>query len=524
MSATYSNQQPRVVVIGAGVGGLTLAALLARDGYGVTVLEAQTYPGGCASTFYHKGYRFESGATLAGGFQPNGPHALLAAELDIDWPIHACEPAWVVHLPDRSVALDNQYTDIVAKFPQTTTFWRQQHRIADLTWKMSAQGLPWPPTSLPELLQIVRVGLNNFPQDIMLAPLGLDTVKQWLKRHNLADDEAFVRFIDAQLLISAQATSQRVNGLYGATALDLARQGVYHVEGGIGGIAETLVKKVRELGGEVLYRHRAADIRVEAGRVRGVHAYNGRHDKTGTFFPANFVVGNLTPWSLDQLLAEDSPRRLQHEIAARRFGSGAFVLHLALDASRLPANTPEHHQIITQMSGPMGEGRSIFVSMSPDWDASRAPAGQKAVTLSTHTEVTQWWNLLQQDENAYYARKDQYAERMIAAVDEKIPGFRASLAMVLPGTPVTYEYYTDRHLGMVGGFPQSSLFAARGPRTGIRNLRLVGDSVFPGQSTAGVTLGAMRVAKDVRRNLPLQARRPVFDMPDIRLEEQIARE
>src|SRR4051794_12907025 len=58
----------RIIVIGAGIGGLTAAALLAHDGFDVTVLEAHVYPGGCAGTFFHKGYRFDAGATLAGGF------------------------------------------------------------------------------------------------------------------------------------------------------------------------------------------------------------------------------------------------------------------------------------------------------------------------------------------------------------------------------------------------------------------------------------------------------------------------
>ena len=69
----------RVVVIGAGVGGLTTAAVLARAGMDVTVLEAHVYPGGCAGTFYHQGYRFDAGATLAAGFYPGGPMDLVAS-------------------------------------------------------------------------------------------------------------------------------------------------------------------------------------------------------------------------------------------------------------------------------------------------------------------------------------------------------------------------------------------------------------------------------------------------------------
>ena len=82
-------QHPHIVVIGAGVGGLSAAALLSQAGYRVTVLEAQTYPGGCAGTFYHKGFRFDAGATTAGGFQPNGPHTLIGEKLGIEWPVHA---------------------------------------------------------------------------------------------------------------------------------------------------------------------------------------------------------------------------------------------------------------------------------------------------------------------------------------------------------------------------------------------------------------------------------------------------
>ena len=73
--------------------------------------------------------------------------------------------------------------------------------------------------------------------------------------------------------------------------------------------------------------------------------------------------------------------------------------------------------------------------------------------------------------------------------------------MCLPGTPVTFEFYTRRPLGQVGGSAQTSLFHVRGPRTHLPNVWLVGDSIFPGQSTAGVTLGALRTAETVTRAL-----------------------
>ena len=174
-------EQSKVVVVGAGVGGLTTAAILADAGYDVTILEAQTYPGGSASTFFHKGYRFESGATVAGGFQPDGPHYVLAKMLDIEWNVHQHDPAWVVHLPDRSVALTQDNSDVLEKFPGTEAFWHEQSRIADIAWSLSAQGLPFPPGDFAEFMQLAKVGLTNFPRDLQIVPFALSTVQDWFE-------------------------------------------------------------------------------------------------------------------------------------------------------------------------------------------------------------------------------------------------------------------------------------------------------------------------------------------------------
>jgi len=489
-----------VVVIGAGVGGLTTAALLAQAGCRVTVLEAGTYPGGSAGTFYHKGFRFDAGATLAGGFQPGGPHALVGEQLKIQWPVRPTEAAWMVHLPEKQVLLSRDRHSLLDHFPQSARFWEEQAHLADQVWALAAEAIPWPPGDWREVMRLGKIGLRYLPASLDLLPLAFRSAAQWLARHRLAGDRLFRRMIDAQLLISAQTVASEANALYSAIALDLPRQGVYHVEGGMGGIALALADKVRELGGEVRYKHKVTRILVHDGRASGVQVEVQRRSEE--FLPADFVIANVTPWSLDQLLAEDSPPTLRRELTGRAVGWGAFVLYVGLAAHIVPANLPDHHQIITEMEGPLGEGRSVFLSLSPAWDASRAPEGFRAMTVTTHTAIAPWWSLIQSDPAGYEARKQEYTERLLDAIELVLPGVRGAATLIMPGTPVTYQTWTHRHLGMVGGFPVTSLMAARGPRTGIQNLRLVGDSIFPGQSTAGVTAGAMRVAHAVLDALP----------------------
>ena len=61
-----------VVVVGAGIAGLTAAALLARSGLQVTLLEAHHQSGGCAGTFRRGPYTFDVGATQVAGLEPGG--------------------------------------------------------------------------------------------------------------------------------------------------------------------------------------------------------------------------------------------------------------------------------------------------------------------------------------------------------------------------------------------------------------------------------------------------------------------
>jgi phytoene dehydrogenase-like protein len=95
------------------------------------------------------------------------------------------------------------------------------------------------------------------------------------------------------------------------------------------------------------------------------------------------------------------------------------------------------------------------------------------------------------------------AARMLDTAALALPNLRSHIHYQQAGTPVSFWRYTRRHHGMVGGLPQhlrnSGLFSL-GPRAaGIAGLWLVGDSTFPGQSTAAVTQSGIRAYRAIRR-------------------------
>ena len=89
--------------MGGGIGGLTVAALLAARGVKVCLLERESRLGGCAASFEKFGYRFEQGAGLYAWWQPDEIHDRVFSELPVDPPeVRRLEPAYTVRLPDQS--------------------------------------------------------------------------------------------------------------------------------------------------------------------------------------------------------------------------------------------------------------------------------------------------------------------------------------------------------------------------------------------------------------------------------------
>jgi len=466
------------IVVGAGVAGLTAAARMAQAGMHVLVLEQHNVPGGCASFYQRDGYRFDVGATLVGGFGPRGVHTKLFSELGVDCIARRLDPAMVVHLGAQRIIRygDGRWPAERASVFGTGAepFWNEQERLATLAWDFSSR-MP----ALPADLSGLRAFAGAFrPAHLQLLPaIGRTVASIMPPGHPLLR-----LFVDVQLLITAQCDARSADLTYGATALDLAREGTFHLDGGVAAISLALARAVRRLGASIAYGIAATRVIDEGGRARGLELTGGtrvRAPRIVLALPVQNSVG----------LSRELREAYAPKLAALPQRWGAFMAYVGLPPGVVPDDAALHHQVVLDPGRPLGEGNSVFVSLSAPADSGRARNGGRAVTLSTHTDVALWERAVAAGEDG--PLREAYARRLLDALDRALPGSSRTATLVEPATPGTFRRYTGRTRGLVGGLPQVPALTTLGAfshHTPVRGLFLCGDTTFPGQSTVGATL------------------------------------
>lgn len=489
-----------VVVIGAGIAGLTAAVLLQHDGYRTLLLEAHDKAGGCAGYFFHKGYNFDVGATVLMGLDPQGLHTQVFNRLGWPLPESTLIEQVNVHLPDRCVHISHDperwAQERVACFARTPeeavrlrVFWQLVDRTADALWAATAKLPVLPLRHWRDVVANLRLISPDF---LGTAPYLFSTVEGVLRRYRLADHEPLRAFLDGLLLITTQERASRAPFLNGAAGLDIYRHGIRRARGGMKAFVKAHVAAFRALGGTLKLRQRVTRIvPVPAG------GYTVETDR-GLIAHAPRVVANLPIWNVSSLVAADVSRRLKRPLEKAGVGWGAFTLYLGVRAEVIPDDAPLNHQVLLAYGEPFDDGNSAFLSLSEPDDRASAPPGCRTLNISTHTEVAPWWEL---SPEAYAARRAVIVERLLTAAERVFPKLREGIACLLPGTPRTFARYTGRARGMVGGLRttlwNSNLFGIGSRDLGLPDFWLVGDTVFPGQGTPACALSGVNVWRGI---------------------------
>ncbi len=495
-------QKSRVIVIGAGIGGLTAGALLAKRGYQVTIFDQAIVPGGCASTFKRRGFTFDVGATQVAGLEPGGIHHRIFTELDIELPTATdCDPACAVFLPGETQPInvwrdaDKWQEERQRQFPGSEPFWHLLNRLFEASWRFQGRDPVLPPRNLWDLWQLASaVRLDT----LITVPFTLMTVSDALKLYGLSQDRRLKTFLDLQLKLYSQVGADETALLYAATALAVSQtpQGLFHLQGSMQVLSDRLVAGLEKYDGKLLMDHNVEQIHTVSGKVTGVTV---RNQKTGDTWTekADEVVANVTAQNLVKLTAQDkSLNNYQRRVDKLPQPSGAFVVYLGVKREAIPVDCPPHLQFLYNQDEVIGENNSLFVSVSKPGDG-RAPEGQATLIASSFTDADLWW---QGDEEDYAQIKQQYTEEAIARLGEYFTLTPENIIYTEAATPRTFARYTAREKGIVGGLGQR--LATFGPfgfanRTPIKHLWLVGDSTHPGEGTAGVSYSALTVTRQI---------------------------
>jgi C-3',4' desaturase CrtD len=494
----------RVVVIGAGIGGLTAGALLARRGYGVKIFDQAIVPGGCASTFGRRGFTFDVGATQVAGLEPGGIHHRIFNELGVEVPAATlCDPACAVVLPGEqepiNVWRDRQQwqAERQRQFPGSEPFWNLLTLLFRASWAFQGRDPVLPPRNgwdLTQLLQALR------PDTLITAPFTFSTVGDALRWFGLDRDRRLRTFLDMQLKLYSQVNAEETALLYAATALAVSQEpcGLWHLQGSMQVLCDRLTEALERDHGTLQMRHTVKEIHTNNGKAYGVTIQNQKTNESW-LETADHVIANVTVQDLVRLLGHQVPQGYQQRVQQLSPASGAFVIYLGVQLSAVPKDCPPHLQFLYDYDGEIGENNSLFVSVSKPEDG-RAPADQATIIASSFTDVESWFRV-KDDRNAYEALKQTYTETAIARLAQYFD-LEGTILYQEAATPLTFQRYTAREKGIVGGVgmrvPTFGPFGFAN-RTPIQNLWLVGDSTHPGEGTAGVSYSALTVVRQIDR-------------------------
>jgi phytoene desaturase len=481
-----------VVVVGAGLGGLSCALHLAGAGRQVTVLERESVPGGRAGRLTLGGYQFDTGPTVL--TMPGLLAETLAAvgeELTGWLELTRLDPAYRAHYPDGSTL------DVV---PDTV---RMAAEVSRVCGPREADGYLRFVDYARHLWRLERddfIARNlDSPRDLLTGNLLRLLAAGGFRRLGTKVGQFFAdprtrRIFSFQSMYAGVAPHDAL-ALYAVIAYLDTVAGVYYPRGGIHAVPQALAGAAEKHGVQIRYDTAVSSVETRNGRATAVLTDAGER------ILADAVVLNPDLPAAYRLLPEAAPRRLSR----LRFSPSCVVLHAG---SRQAYSRIAHHNVHFGRSwrpafdevirrGRLMSDPSLLVTNPSRTDPSVAPAGRQA------------YYVLAPVPNLATGRLDwrtgslptRYAEELARTLEERgYVGFRDGIEVSKMVTPADWA-----DAGLAAGTPfaaahtlrQTGPFRPRNVHPAVENVIFVGAGTQPGVGVPMVLISGKLAAARV---------------------------
>lgn len=491
-----------IVVIGAGMGGLSAAVRLQAAGHRVTVIEKNARPGGKVNVLEAGGFRFDTGPTI---LTLPGEIERLFQDVGRDMrdflTLLRFEPIYRASFPDGAVFTlwpDEERTleEIHALSPRDVDAYRAFMRNGRRLWEeidghfFNKLFLNW-----RDLLDWRTISAGR----------KMDALRSMY-------DAVDRRFHDPRLkqLFMFQATyvgasPRQIPATYAVIPYLETAQGVWFPKGGMYSMVEAVIRLAEAFGVEVRLNAPVAQIAVRDGRARGVHLADG------TFLPADAVIANSDLVYTYRELIPASVRRKYTDVRLERFepSSSAFIVYLGTDRTYpdlihhniyfTADYESEMHQIFVEKRPPTDP--SWYICAPTRTDPDLAPPGHEALyvlTIAPHLTPGVDWR---EWEPRY---RELLLDRMARVAG--LSDIRSRIVFERHWTPEDFATVFNGNAGSIFGLSarmnQTAFFRPPNRSADVEGLYFVGGSTQPGGGVPIVMISGRLVADLVNRTLP----------------------
>lgn len=494
----------RVVVVGAGMGGLSAAIHLQHAGYDVTLYEKGAQPGGKMHRLEVDGHRFDVGPTLV--MMPavyREIFSMTGRDPEDYIPITKLSPMYDVMFdadPPRFYSLNNDMVDL--------------HAMVEAKGPRNALGFYRYLNAIYERYQIALEHFITRPfrrkWDFYNPKTLWNALK--LKTFDSADRmmASFLPDRDLQQMLSFQTlyigvSPKKGPSLYNIIPMIELMYGVWFLKGGMFTMAEQMAKLFQELGGVIRYRTEVEEILVRDGKVRGLRI-------GGEEIASDYVICNADfPYAMTHLIRDERARgkytperidRMEYSCSCLVFYWGVDGVYPDLAAHTFVVSDDLDLNLRSIFDGTRIEDPSVYLHIPSNVDPSLAPEGRSTfyvlIPLSELVTANYEWN----EETLSH-----YRERALRSL-EKLPGLaeiRSKIRCERYFTPVDYKEHFNAYRGATFGLqptltqsnhlrPQSKCMTCEG-------LYFAGSSIHPGAGVPIAIQSGKICAEELRRDV-----------------------